>query len=145
MLSNDLLCAVSGTVPYLEGLFHPALPSHSPRSSNSSKMENTDIKSRSIDMTQIEKIEVAEPPDQTIAFTTMETRRLLRKLDIAILPLVSTMYLLSFLDRSNIGNARLAGLEQDLGMTGWDYAVSELHYPSMVLQFKELTHTHAKR
>ena len=74
-------------------------------------------------MTQIEKIEVAEPPDQTIAFTTMETRRLLRKLDIAILPLVSTMYLLSFLDRSNIGNARLAGLEQDLGMTGWDYAV----------------------
>ncbi|KAB2111439.1 hypothetical protein AG0111_0g997 [Alternaria gaisen] len=87
-------------------------------------MENTDIKSRSIDMTQIEKIEVAEPPDQTVAFTTMETRRLLRKLDIAILPLVSTMYLLSFLDRSNIGNARLAGLEQDLGMTGWDYATA---------------------
>lgn len=27
-------------------------------------------------------------------------------------------YLLSFLDRANIGNARLAGMEKDLGMTG---------------------------
>jgi hypothetical protein len=108
-------------------------------------MENTDTKPRSIDMTQIEKTDVAELSDQTVAFTTKETRRLLRKLDIAILPLVSTMYLLSFLDRSNIGNARLAGLEQDLGMTGWNYAVSQLYYPPMVLQFKELTHTYVKR
>lgn len=57
-------------------------------------------------------------------FSAKETKRLLRKLDLTILPLVSVMYLLSFLDRSNIGNARLAGLEKDLGMTGWDYAVS---------------------
>lgn len=27
-------------------------------------------------------------------------------------------YLLSFLDRANIGNARLAGMEEDLGMSG---------------------------
>ncbi len=30
-------------------------------------------------------------------------------------------YLLSFLDRTNIGNARLAGMEDDLGMHGNDY------------------------
>ena len=30
-------------------------------------------------------------------------------------------YLLSFLDRTNIGNARLAGLETDLNMGGHDY------------------------
>ncbi len=30
---------------------------------------------------------------------------------------------LSFLDRSNIGNARLAGLEKDLKMKGLDYNV----------------------
>lgn len=30
---------------------------------------------------------------------------------------------MSFLDRSNIGNARLAGLEKDLGMKGLDYNV----------------------
>ena len=31
------------------------------------------------------------------------------------------LYLLSFLDRTNIGNARLAGMEKDLGMGGHDY------------------------
>lgn len=30
---------------------------------------------------------------------------------------------LSFLDRTNIGNARLAGLEADLNMKGLDYNV----------------------
>lgn len=31
---------------------------------------------------------------------------------------------MSFLDRTNIGNARLAGMEKDLGMVGSDYNVS---------------------
>jgi sugar phosphate permease len=33
-------------------------------------------------------------------------------------------YLLSFLDRTNIGNARLAGMEADLGMSGANYNMS---------------------
>lgn len=66
----------------------------------------------------------SEHHEHAVPFTPQETKKLLRKLDLAILPLVSVMYLLSFLDRSNIGNARLAGLEKDLGMTGWNYAVS---------------------
>lgn len=58
-------------------------------------------------------------------FSPTETKELLRKIDWALLPLLSLLYLLSFLDRANIGNARLAGLEEDLGMTGkWDYSVS---------------------
>lgn len=43
--------------------------------------------------------------------------RLLRKLDWHIVPMVMLLYLLSFLDRVNIGNARLYGLEDDLGLT----------------------------
>ncbi|KAH8900323.1 MFS general substrate transporter [Thozetella sp. PMI_491] len=39
-----------------------------------------------------------------------------------IVPTVSILYLFCFIDRANIGNARLAGLEKDLGMTGvYDY------------------------
>lgn len=68
-------------------------------------------------------VPVAEHHEDGVPYNEKETKKLLRKLDLAILPLVSVMYLLSFLDRSNIGNARLAGLEADLGMTGWDYAV----------------------
>jgi hypothetical protein len=51
------------------------------------------------------------------------TKRLLRKLDWTLLPFLALLYLLSFLDRANIGNARLAGLEADLGMQGLDYNV----------------------
>ncbi|KAM5357724.1 hypothetical protein ACJZ2D_015971 [Fusarium nematophilum] len=47
-----------------------------------------------------------------------DTKRLIRKIDWAIIPFVALLYLLSFLDRTNIGNARLDNLEADLGMSG---------------------------
>ncbi|KDE04157.1 hypothetical protein MVLG_05383 [Microbotryum lychnidis-dioicae p1A1 Lamole] len=40
------------------------------------------------------------------------------KLDLHILPVVAVLYLFCFIDRANIGNARVAGLEADLKMTG---------------------------
>ncbi|KAK7047268.1 hypothetical protein VNI00_006499 [Paramarasmius palmivorus] len=39
------------------------------------------------------------------------------KLDIQIIPIVTGMYLLNFLDRGNIGNARVAGLQKSLGIS----------------------------
>ncbi|KAF2089114.1 MFS general substrate transporter [Saccharata proteae CBS 121410] len=50
-----------------------------------------------------------------------ETKRLLRKVDTHLLPLLVLMYLLNFLDRNNLAQARLGGLEDDLGMTGDDF------------------------
>ncbi|BGP40877.1 hypothetical protein JCM10449v2_004842 [Rhodotorula kratochvilovae] len=49
--------------------------------------------------------------------------KLRRKFDLRLLPMIILIYLFCFIDRSNIGNARLAGLEKDLGMTGLDYNV----------------------
>ncbi|KAL1914417.1 uncharacterized protein VTP21DRAFT_8935 [Calcarisporiella thermophila] len=46
---------------------------------------------------------------------------LVRKLDLRIIPWLSLLYLFSFLDRGNIGNARLAGLEESLEMSGDDF------------------------
>ncbi|USP81743.1 uncharacterized protein yc1106_09017 [Curvularia clavata] len=48
-------------------------------------------------------------------------KKLLRKLDLRLLPGVSILYLLSFLDRSNVANARIEGLAADLHMTGNQY------------------------
>lgn len=48
-------------------------------------------------------------------------RKLVRKLDIHVIPVVMLLYLLSFLDRVNIGNARLYGLEDDLNLSGDQY------------------------
>ncbi|KAL5337992.1 major facilitator superfamily domain-containing protein [Aspergillus crustosus] len=52
------------------------------------------------------------------------TKRLIRKIDLVLIPWLAFLYLLSFLDRTNIGNARLANLEEDLGMQGLDYNVA---------------------
>lgn len=48
-------------------------------------------------------------------------KALLRRIDLRILPGVVLLYLLSFLDRSNVANAKLDGLTKDLHMTGNQY------------------------
>ena len=53
--------------------------------------------------------------------TGIQERALIRKLDRKLLPPVTLLYLLSFLDRSNVGNAKLEGLTTDLNMTGNQY------------------------
>ncbi|KAL8943064.1 MAG: hypothetical protein Q9211_001117 [Gyalolechia sp. 1 TL-2023] len=48
-------------------------------------------------------------------------KKLVRKLDLFIIPIIMLLYLFSFLDRVNIGNARLYGMEEDLGLQGNQY------------------------
>ncbi|KAF5868703.1 putative high-affinity nicotinic acid transporter protein [Botrytis fragariae] len=57
-------------------------------------------------------------------FDDAATKQLIRKLDIRLIPILSTIYLVCFLDRANAGNARLEGLEKDLHMTGLDYNIA---------------------
>ncbi|CDS03345.1 hypothetical protein LRAMOSA00747 [Lichtheimia ramosa] len=54
----------------------------------------------------------------TKSYTPEEEKRLVRKLDMRIIPLFCAFYFVDFLDRSNIGNATIAGLQKDLQMTG---------------------------
>ncbi|KAL2146054.1 hypothetical protein VTI28DRAFT_5393 [Corynascus sepedonium] len=58
--------------------------------------------------------EVVCPPHTT-------ERRITTKIDSYIIPFVSVLYLMAFLDRVNIGNARAFGLEDELGMGGVEY------------------------
>ncbi|KAK9453095.1 allantoate permease [Dipodascopsis uninucleata] len=50
-----------------------------------------------------------------------ERRKLVKKMDKKLLSLVALMYLLNYLDRSNLSQARLGGLENDLHMTGRNF------------------------
>ncbi|KAL4945727.1 hypothetical protein BDV06DRAFT_184049 [Aspergillus oleicola] len=60
--------------------------------------------------------------------------RLRLKMDFYLLPTVSLLYLFCFIDRANIGNARLAGFDTDLNMTGNDYnAVLSVFYISYII------------
>ena len=62
-----------------------------------------------------------------LAMSKDEEKRILRKIDLNIIPYCSLLYLLSFLDRVNIGQAAVAGLKVDLGIVkgnAYDIALS---------------------
>ncbi|TFK44565.1 major facilitator superfamily domain-containing protein [Crucibulum laeve] len=46
------------------------------------------------------------------------------KIDLYVLPVITMFYLLSWLDRTNLGNARVAGLQRDLKMTNTQYSIA---------------------
>ena len=48
-------------------------------------------------------------------------KALVKKMDLRLLPMLIIMYLMNYLDRNNIAAARLAGLEEELGLTGTEY------------------------
>ncbi|KAJ5591115.1 hypothetical protein N7450_005087 [Penicillium hetheringtonii] len=51
----------------------------------------------------------------------VDEKAVLRKMDLRLIPMLSILYLLAFLDRGNIGNAKIEGLVDDLNMTGPQY------------------------
>lgn len=51
-------------------------------------------------------------------------RRALWKLDLSTIPILAMFYFLSFLDRANLGNARLAGLQTNLHLSDHDYSMA---------------------
>ncbi|CAE7209125.1 unnamed protein product [Rhizoctonia solani] len=64
----------------------------------------------------------------------VEDRALMRKVDLHLLPILTFLYLLSFLDRANIGNAKLDGLTTDIGVQGANYNTSlALYFVGYVL------------
>ena len=48
-------------------------------------------------------------------------KKLMRKVDVHLLPLLIVMYILNFLDRNNLSQARLGTLEKDLNMHSTDF------------------------
>ncbi|KAL3488364.1 major facilitator superfamily domain-containing protein [Aspergillus germanicus] len=54
-------------------------------------------------------------------FDEAEEKRIIRKIDWHIVPVLGILYLMSFIDRSNIGNAKIAGMDEDLDLDGTRY------------------------
>lgn len=54
-------------------------------------------------------------------YTDEEEAAVVQKLDRKLVMFLGFLYMLSFLDRSNIGNARIAGLEKDLSLSSAQY------------------------
>jgi hypothetical protein len=65
-----------------------------------------------------------------------EDRKLTTRLDFKIIPIFGLLYLICFLDRTNIANARLAGLEAALDMpsNGFNVALSIFYIPFVLFE-----------
>lgn len=59
-----------------------------------------------------------------VSLDPVKEKALLRKLDWHILPMITVLYMFAFVDRINIGNARIQGMEIDLRMKGNDLNVA---------------------
>ncbi|KAM0807003.1 putative Major facilitator superfamily domain-containing protein [Seiridium cardinale] len=55
--------------------------------------------------------------------TAEEEARVIRKLDWRLMPMIFLIYMLSVLDRSNLGNAYVAGLTESIDLSGTRYAM----------------------
>ncbi len=54
--------------------------------------------------------------------SNVDPQKTLRKMDLRLIPMLALLYLLSFLDRGNIGNAKIAGMQKDLSLSGRKFA-----------------------
>ncbi|OAL24990.1 hypothetical protein AYO20_10524 [Fonsecaea nubica] len=91
--------------------------------------------------TDAEKDISTDAKESTVASVRIDPvleRRVVRKIDLHVTPLVTFLFLLSFLDRSNIGNARLAGMEDDLDLTSnrYEWLLTIFYISYIVFQFQ---------
>ncbi|CAI7645525.1 unnamed protein product [Penicillium pancosmium] len=57
-------------------------------------------------------------------YETVVVGRTMRKVDWRLLPVLTVLYLLAFIDRGNIGNAKVAGMNTDLELTSKQYNIA---------------------
>ncbi|KAF2730863.1 MFS general substrate transporter [Polyplosphaeria fusca] len=67
-------------------------------------------------------------------------RRVRRKLDLHMMPLFFVLYMFAFLDRNNLGNARIAGMTKDLDLVGdrYDWLVTIFYIAYIIFEFSLL-------
>lgn len=101
---------------------------HSPKS-NSAALQNANMSSTTDSKVNMEKEAVVSDHGDTdiqtgesnTAWTPADERALVRKIDLRIFPTLIVLFILNFIDRNNFANARLYGLQEDLGLSDVQY------------------------
>jgi hypothetical protein len=81
-------------------------------------MEKTTLDRKSQDHNATDYLENVRPTSTDTLINAETEKCLNRKFDRHILPWLFLLWLLAFIDRSNIGNARIDGLAEDLKLDG---------------------------
>lgn len=80
-------------------------------------------------MAEEPKLEHEEDAAEAPRFDPEQVKRALRTIDLRLLPVLTLLYLLAFIDRGNIGNAKIAGMNEDLGLSQTQYNIALTVFP----------------
>lgn len=69
----------------------------------------------------VESVASQSGGDDGMTWDIVQEKALVRKIDLRIFPMMIILFIVNFIDRNNFANARLQGLEADLGLTGVQY------------------------
>lgn len=89
-------------------------------SDSRSTIETTNMSKPDISKPDIERIETEQPVEDVC--DSMLRKRVLRKIDWRLLPMLGCLYTLALVDRSNVAVARISGMDEDLGLAQGDRA-----------------------
>lgn len=70
----------------------------------------------------------AEDADFTRSHEGKRDKSVVRKIDLRLVPAVCLLYLCSHIDRDNIGNAKIEGMDKDLGLRGGPVQHRQHHF-----------------
>ncbi|KXT14004.1 hypothetical protein AC579_8863 [Pseudocercospora musae] len=89
---------------------------------------DTDMANQKLKDLRVEEITVKTGADARATaqyeIDAVREKALVRKLDLRVVPILWFLFMLAFLDRTNIGNARIQGMTADLNMKGNDYNIA---------------------
>ncbi|OAG45262.1 hypothetical protein AYO21_00610 [Fonsecaea monophora] len=72
--------------------------------------------------------------EQGLPSTSVPDKKLLRRIDLHVMPFLCILYALSLIDRTNLSSAKVAGMDVDLVLTGSRYSVVALvFFPIYIL------------
>ena len=85
-----------------------------------------------------EKAPLASVSDSDVVCDRALEKRLILKIDLAVLPILFLLFLVSFVDRSNLANARIEGLEKSLNIppksNGYNVALFSFTIPYVLFE-----------
>ena len=91
---------------------NPEKPSNSNKSDELEVMVVENVSQRTVPTESMAtQLEVSQDAIQKLE------RRLVRRIDLLVLPLLALSIMMGYLDRGNIGNARVLGMQEQLGLT----------------------------
>ncbi|KAJ8110574.1 hypothetical protein OPT61_g6615 [Boeremia exigua] len=89
---------------------------------------------------QIENFQVLglhpEDADFYTNYSEEKRKKVIHKVDVRLVPMLAVLYLISHIDRANIGNAKIEGMVTDLGLSNiqWNIVLSVFFVPYILLE-----------